>query len=158
MSLPCAVALAALLSLPSSLGLPEHSLGEPALPDQESVFIIARPEASDAFVSTRTRVSANDLLVRNPELIRAARKEDVPYDLRAAVDNGWEALRQSDLPIARAVNGLHPATTPEPDHLLLLSLSSLLLLRRRRIRNFGGTRTDRHQPANHHWKGFETKS
>jgi hypothetical protein len=88
-------------------GLPDSSV-PPAV-----TLVIARPEASDFFLTSKTRTTASAILVHNPELIRA-RSDEAPYRLDRATALGWKTFRRSDLPGARAYNALHATVIPEP--------------------------------------------
>jgi hypothetical protein len=130
-----AVVLAALQTLASPADRNLDALVRELHQAPAPVQVIARPEASDLFLTSKTRTTATAILAHNPELIRAE-KIPPPYHLGRALELGWQTFRGSGLPGARAYNSLPASVVPEPGSALLLSLSSLLLLRRRRAPNF----------------------
>lgn len=137
---PFAVALAALLALSGagySQTTPVAQDATIATPAAGPVFIILRPEASDIYISPRTRIGGEEIIIRNPDLIRA-NQEGVPYRLEDAAAQGWQHVRHSDLPVMRALSSLQASVVPEPGSAFLLAFSSLIFLRRRRANPFGG--------------------
>ncbi len=133
-----AAALVAILALPGLSYsqeplVPVEEPTPPPAPAPTFVLVIARPEASDLYVAARTRIRGDDLLARNPGLLRVEEAAP-PYDLGRAAGLGWDSIRRSNLPVARTLDAIHLAVVPEPGSILLVSLSSLLLLRRLRSR------------------------
>lgn len=127
MPTPVAVALAALLTLSGLC----YSRSLPG--DGEFSPIIARPEKSDLYSSPRTRISGAEILERNPDLLRTGeRNDETGFQLGDAASRGLQQLRHADLPIMRSLDAIQSAAIPEPSATILLPLSALLLLRRRR--------------------------
>lgn len=132
MLLPCAAALAACHTLVFAppVGEPDPCAGFGS-PSVAAVPVIARPEASDLYVPVKTRTTAAAMLERNPELLRAAHVGS-PYRVHRALALGWQCVRGSNLPAARAWNALRVTRIPEPTGVLLVALAPLLLFLRRR--------------------------
>ena len=110
---------------------PSRSSGGPAA---ETVLIIARPEASDLYVPPKVRISGDEILRRNPSLLRANESEP-PYDLAAALQYVWRGLHPSSAP-ASLPDKPHPSSrlsvVAAPAGLALLPLVAFVFLGLRR--------------------------
>ena len=104
----------------------------PAVCPTDFVLIIARPEASDIYLPCKVRISAVEILQRNPELIRANREERA-YDPSAAIKLAWRSVNLADQHAARRERHEYLSAAPVSTGAALLALSSLLLLCRRRL-------------------------
>lgn len=135
-----AVALAALLTLSGFAHSTSPRHGDDVLflaNASQCVPIISRPEASDIYISPRIRIGAAEILKRNPELLRS-NEGAKPYRFSTAAGESWQQFRRRHgVPLAPALDSLQSAVVPEPSSVAFLSLSALLLLRRRRPQNFG---------------------
>lgn len=157
---PLAIALAALLTLSGacfSMSLRGGIDIDLALAPAGSVLIISRPESSDLYLAPRVRIAGAEILERNPNLLRTNEEND-PYRLSVAAEESWQRLSRSDLPIVHALDSIQAAMVPEPSNATFLSLSALLLLRRRRPSPLGNERSRKRERFSSAGSGFKQEN